>query len=199
LAAYYGMIAQIDHQVGRILALLEARGFSSETLVLFTADHGDYMGDHGMILKGPIHYESLVRVPLLVRGPGFVRGARVDDPVGTIDVAPTALRAAGLPIPKAMEGRPFGEGPREHVLTEDDILRGILAFRTLTTRRWRITRNERDPEGGELYDLQEDPGELVNRWADPARASVRSDLLAALDDVMRHDLGRTLPVVCQAG
>jgi len=199
LAAYYAMIAQIDHQVGRILAVLDARDLASETLVLFSADHGDYMGDHGMILKGPIHYEALVRVPLLVRGPGFAPGARIDDPVGTIDIAPTALRACGLPIPTALEGRPLGQGPREYILTEDDILRGILAFRTLTTRRWRVTRNERDPAGGELYDLHEDPGEFVNRWADPALVSVRSDLLATLDDVMRHDLGRTLPLVGQAG
>jgi arylsulfatase A-like enzyme len=199
LAAYYGMIAQIDHQVGRILAVLDARGLAKDTLVMFSADHGDYMGDHAMILKGPIHYEALVRVPLLVRGPGFAPGSRVDDPVGTVDLAPTALRACGVPIPAAVEGRPLGEKPREHILTEDDILRGILAFRTLTTRRWRMTRNVHDPNGSELYDLREDPGELVNRWADPALASVRSDLLVTLDDVMRHDLGRTLPVVCQAG
>jgi hypothetical protein len=85
------------------------------------------------------------------------------------------------------------------VLTEDDMIRGVLAFRTLTTRRWRLTRNENDPDGGELYDLAEDPGELVNRWKDPGLASVRSDLLATLDDVMRHDLGRDLPRVCEAG
>jgi hypothetical protein len=104
-----------------------------------------------------------------------------------------------LPIPATAEGRPIGERPREYVLTEDDILRGILAFRTLTTRHWRLTRNESDPNGSELYDLKEDPGELVNRWGDRSLASVRSDLLATLDDVMRHDLGRTLPLVCQAG
>ena len=55
------------------------------------------------------------------------------------------------------------------------------------------------PERGELYDLVDDPGELVNRWDDPALASRRSELLATLDDVMRHDLGRELPLVCQAG
>jgi arylsulfatase A-like enzyme len=199
LAAYYGMISQIDHAVGRILAALESRGQARETLVVFTADHGDYMGDHQMILKGPIHYEALLRVPLLVRGPGFAPGAVVDDPVGTIDLAPSVLSASGLALPAALEGRPIRGEPREHVLTEDDMIRGVLAFRTLTTRRWRLTRNERDPAGGELYDLADDPGELVNRWSDPALAATRSDLLATLDDVMRHDLGRVLPLVCQAG
>jgi arylsulfatase A-like enzyme len=123
----------------------------------------------------------------------------VDDPVGTIDVSPTVLGAAGVAVPSVVQGRPLLDGPREHVLTEDDMIRGVLAFRTLTTRRWRITRDENDPGGGELYDLGDDPGELANRWADPGLRSVRSDLLATLDDVMRHDLGRELPRVCEAG
>jgi arylsulfatase A-like enzyme len=199
LAAYYGMVSQIDHNVGRILATLDARGLADDTLVVFTADHGDYMGDHQMILKGPIHYEALIRVPLIVRGRGFPAGAVVDDPVGTIDVSPTVLGAAGVAVPSVVQGRPLLDGPREHVLTEDDMIRGVLAFRTLTTRRWRITRDENDPGGGELYDLGDDPGELANRWADPGLRSVRSDLLATLDDVMRHDLGRELPRVCEAG
>src|SRR2546425_538247 len=98
-----------------------------------------------------------------------------------------------------LEGRPLHDPPREHILTEDDMIRGALAFRTLTTRRYRLTRDEAQPERGELYDLGDDPGELVNRWSDPALATVRSDLLAMLDDVMRHDLARELPLVCQAG
>jgi arylsulfatase A-like enzyme len=199
LAGYYGMIAQLDHAVGRLLDALEARGMARDTLVVFTADHGDFMGDHQLMLKGPIHYEALIRVPLIVRGPGFAKGAVVADPVGTIDVAPTVLAACGLPVPADVEGRPLGVESRGWTLTEDDIMRGTLAFRTLTTRRHRLTRNEHDPNDGELYDLAEDPGELVNRWSDPGMRSVRTDLLALLDRVMRHDLGRELPLVCQAG
>jgi arylsulfatase A-like enzyme len=199
LAAYYGMISQIDHNIGRILTALERRGLAANTVVIFTADHGDYMGDHQMILKGPIHYEALIRVPLIVAGAGFAPGAIIDDPVGSIDVAPSVLRACDVPVPVAMEGRPLRDAPREHVLTEDDIIRGGLAFRTLTTKRYRITRDEHDAAGGELYDLADDPGELVNRWSDPSMASVRADLLATLDRVMRHDLARALPQVCEAG
>ena len=199
LAGYYGMIAQLDHHIGRVLAALAARGLADDTLVVFTGDHGDFMGDHQMMLKAPIHYEALIRVPLIVRGPGFAAGAIVDDPVGTIDLAPTVLRACGVAPPAGIEGRPLLDGPRELVLTEDDMIRGGFAFRTMTTRRYRITRDEAVPERGELYDLDDDPGELVNRWSDPALASRRSDLLATLDDVMRHDLGRELPLVCQAG
>jgi arylsulfatase A-like enzyme len=199
LAAYYGMIAQLDHAVGRVLDVLAARGLADQTLVVFTADHGDYMGDHQLMLKGPIHYEALIRVPLIVRGPGMTPGAVVTDPVGTIDVAPTVLRACGLPMPATIQGRPLDDGSREWALTEDDMIRGALAFRTLTTPRYRLTRAEHDAADGELYDLGDDPGELVNRWADPGMRRVRADLLALLDGVMRHDLGRDLPLVCQAG
>jgi len=199
LAHYYGMVAQLDHAIGRVVDALGRRGLAGDTLVVFTGDHGDFMGDHSMMLKAPIHYESLIRVPLIVRGPGIAPGVRMDDPVGTVDLAATALAACGVAVPPTMEGRPLLSGRRESVLTEDDMLRGSFAFRTLTTRRWRMTRDEVVPERGELYDLAEDPGELVNRWADPGLRGVRGDLLALLDDVMRHDLGRALPQVCQAG
>jgi len=107
------------------------------------------------------------------------------------------LRACELPKADAIEGRALLDGPREWVLTEDDILRGTMAFRTLTTPRYRITRNLHDPDGGELYDLADDPGELVNRWSDPACAGIRGDLLALLDQVARPDLARELPLVCR--
>jgi arylsulfatase A-like enzyme len=199
LAAYYGMVSQIDHAVGRILAALDARGVADRTLVVFTADHGDYLGDHQLMLKGPIHYEALVRVPLIVRGPGIPAGAVVDDPVGTIDLVPTVLKSCGAPVPAWVQGRQLLDGPREWALTEDDILRGSMAFRTLTTRRHRLTRSMHDADGGELYDLANDPGEVENRWNDPGARRTRDELLALLDTVMRNDLGRTLPVICQAG
>src|SRR4029453_4033869 len=126
-------------------------------------------------------------------------GARVDDPVGTVDVAATALAACGVAVPRTMEGRPLLDGAREYVLTEDDMLRGSFAFRTLTTRRYRMTRDEVVPERGELYDLAEDPGELVNRWADPGLRAVRRALPPLFDGVRRHAPGAELPQVCQAG
>ena len=197
--SYYGMIAQLDHHIGRVLDALAARGLAEDTLVLFTGDHGDFMGDHQMMLKAPIHYEALIRVPLIVHGPGFGVGESVDDPVGTIDIAPTVFDACGLPMPTHLQGRSLRARGREWALTEDDMLRGSFAFRTLTTGRYRLTRDQVVLERSELYDLADDPGELTNRWDDPALRAVRGDLLALLDDVMRHDLGRELPQVCQAG
>jgi arylsulfatase A-like enzyme len=193
-AGYYGMVAQLDHAIGRVLDTLEARGLADDTLVIVTTDHGEFMGEHQMIFKGPFGYDSLLRVPLLVRGPNVPVGNVVTDPVGTIDLAPTMLAAAGVDTPDWVEGRALLDGPREWVLTENDFsVVAWLPLRTITTERYKLHRYLEAPFG-ELYDLQEDPGELVNRFEDPAYASIRSDLLALCDDVMNHDVRRE-PIV----
>ena len=193
-AGYYGMVAQLDHAIGRVLDVLDERGLADDTLVIVTTDHGEFLGEHQMIFKGPFGYDSLLRVPLLVRGPNVPAGAVVTDPVGTIDLAPTMLTAAGVDVPDWMEGRRLLDGPREWVLSENDFsVVTWIPMRTLTTTRYKLHRYLELPVG-ELYDLQEDPGELVNRFDDPAYASVRSDLLALCDDVMNHDV-RKEPIV----
>ena len=86
IANYYGMISLIDHNVGRILIALQELGLADDTLVVYPTDHGDWLGDHGLILKGPMMYEGLLRVGLLARGPGVPAGKVVADPVSTLDV-----------------------------------------------------------------------------------------------------------------
>ncbi len=194
-AGYYGMVAQLDHAIGRVLDVLDEQGLAEDTLVIVTSDHGEFLGEHQMIFKGPFGYDSLLRVPLILRGPGVEAGKIAGDPVGTIDLAPTMLAAAGLDVPKWMEGRVLDDEPREHVLTENDFsIMRTLPMRTLTTTRYKLHRYLEAPWGDELYDLQEDPGELVNRFDDPAYAEVQSDLLVLLDDVMNYDVRRE-PVV----
>jgi arylsulfatase A-like enzyme len=181
-AAYYGMIGLIDSQVGRILATLESRQLAEDTLVVFTSDHGELLGDHMQMFKGPVHYEGLLRVPLIVRGGPFQPGAVIDDPVGLVDLAPTMARAAGLEMPEWMQGRPLLDGPREHVITENDHQAGFsLSLRTLTTRRYKVTRYVGREDVGELYDLQEDPHERVNLWGSPDHWRLQAELLAQLD------------------
>ena len=188
-AGYYGMVSQIDHQLGRLLALLDERGIADDTLVVLTSDHGEFLGHHQMIFKGPVHYDDLLRVPLVARGPGFVPGAVVDEPVGTIDVAPTLAAAAGLDRPAHFEGRPLLDGPREHVITENDFdIVFRMSLRTLTTRTHKVTVDRDHEAFGELYDLAEDPGERVNRWADSGYASLRSDLVAMLEDAVNQEV-----------
>ncbi|MDX6266786.1 MAG: hypothetical protein QOD70_1526, partial [Frankiales bacterium] len=106
-------------------------------------------------------------------------------------LAPTALQAAGIERPAWMEGRPLLDGPREHVLTENDHQMVIqLPLRTITTKRWKLTRYEATPEVGELYDLEDDPGEFTNRWDDPGAKATKDDLITLLDEVMNHDIRR---------
>jgi hypothetical protein len=94
IANYYGMIALIDHNVGRILAALDTYGLAENTLVVYSTDHGDWLGDHGLILKGPMAYEGLLRVGLLMRGPGIPRGKVVTHPAPLLRAAESHL---GLP------------------------------------------------------------------------------------------------------
>jgi arylsulfatase A-like enzyme len=191
-AGYFGMVSQIDRQIGRILAVLDERGIADDTLVIMTTDHGEFLGHHQMIFKGPLHYDDLLRVPLIVRGPGFDAGAVRDDPVGVIDLAPTALQAAGVAVPDGMEGAPLHDtSAREDVLTEDDFDIVVkISQRTITTRRHKLTNNLDVADGGVLYDLEDDPGELVNRWADPACKAVKEDLLARLTELTDRPVHR---------
>jgi arylsulfatase A-like enzyme len=189
-AGYYGMVAQLDHAIGRVLATLDETGQASDTLVVVTTDHGELLGDHQMLFKGPLHYDGLLRVPLIVRGPGVV-ASTVHEPVGLIDLAPTVLDLAGLPLPPTVEGRslkPFLTGTgghREWVLTENDHeMQMTVYLRTLSTARYVLTRYEAAPDVGELYDHDVDPGEFENRWDDPAYAAVQRELLALLADIV---------------
>jgi arylsulfatase A-like enzyme len=104
-AAYWAMVDLIDAQVGRLLDALEATGQSSNTIVVFTSDHGELLGDHGLYLKGPFFYEPSIRVPLIVAGPGVRRGARCSSLVELADLAPTLLEAAGLKRHPGMQSR----------------------------------------------------------------------------------------------
>src|SRR5690606_1274800 len=88
-ANYYGMISQIDHNVGRMLEALQQLGLAEDTLVVYTTDHGELLGNHGLYLKHPIPYEDLLRVNMIVRGPGVVAGHVVREPVSTLDLAAT--------------------------------------------------------------------------------------------------------------
>ena len=104
-ANYYGEIAFIDHGVGRILGRLEELGLAGNTLVLFTADHGELLGDHGLYLKGPTPYEGLLRVGLIAKGPGVQAGRVVADPVSTVDLAATFYDYAGIDCPDDIQSR----------------------------------------------------------------------------------------------
>jgi len=159
MAGYYDMVAQLDHAVGRVLRTLEETRQADDTLVIMTTDHGELLGDHQMLFKGPLHYDGLLCVPLIIAGAGTNAGRVVSAPVGTVDLVPTILELAHLPIPPHVDGgslRPFLTGAdarREWVLTENDHEMGMtLYLRTLTTEQYVLTRYETMGGIGELYD-----------------------------------------------
>jgi arylsulfatase A-like enzyme len=190
-AYYYSMVALIDTQIGRILSHLESSGRLNDTIIVFTTDHGELLGDHGLWLKGPFHYEELVRIPFIVAWPGgFPAGSRVDDLVSQVDVVPTILDAAGaaplapsiidgVSLLDLLRGRRLAKRPAVVVECVDDP--AGLRLKTVVTARYKLTHYH-GHEFGELYDLEEDPGEARNRWSDPAYAGARSELLGTLVD-----------------
>jgi len=182
LACYYGMVSLIDQEIGRILDTLDRLGLAENTLVVFSTDHGHLLGQHGLIAKGAFHYEDLIRVPMIARWPGHIPAGSVSTALQSqIDYAPTFLAAAGIPIPGLMQGNnrladwARGAG-RDWALVENRHNPTTVHLRTLVTDRFKLTVY-RDHDYGELFDLQNDPGELHNRWSDPDYASVKQDLL----------------------
>jgi arylsulfatase A-like enzyme len=195
-AAYYGMVALIDDSVRRMIEVLERRGLRQNTVILYVTDHGELLGDHGLILKGPLHYESLLRVPFVWNGPSHLAGGHtVGGLAGLIDLFPSILDLAGIPIPAGTQGKTLirqlrGESDRAHdqVYVENDADVLGLRLRTLVTERWKVTwtadrrstgQRFADQTYGEIYDLEEDPHEFVNLWdrCDPA---IRHDLVSRL-------------------
>ncbi len=157
-------------------------GIAENTLVIFTTDHGHFLGQHGLVAKGAFHYEDLIRIPMIARYPGYIPAGGVSQALQSqIDFVPTFLEAAGIAAPGSMQGRSrladwaHGEG-REWALVENRHNPTTVHLRTLVTERYKITVY-RDHDYGELFDLQADPQELHNRWADPGYAGVKQELL----------------------
>lgn len=205
----------IDEAVGRVLATLRARGLEDETDIIFTSDHGDLGGDHGLVFKGPYHVDALMRVPLIWRPApsAAIAPASVRAPVGNVALAPTFCAIAGIPVPAWMDGAPLPtsdgslEAKRcERIITTFDSNFAAVGMHLRTIYRdgyvcttyepsdseggdfplyWRLWRRgstvpRYDGTEGELYACDEDPHQQQNLWSDPARRSLRDELVADL-------------------
>lgn len=202
IADYYAMVSLVDDRVGRILAALEASGRASDTLVIFTSDHGEMLGDHAMVLKGPMMYECAVKVPLLVRWPGRVpEGVRCPGLVSWLDLTSTVLAAGGmtgaLPAAQGADLVPLARGEvdrlRDWALVEyrdsnfpadPPIHTTMLRHGDIKLVLWHGAPSTDRALEGELYDLSADPGELTNLWHDPAHAALRARMVEKLADVL---------------
>lgn len=203
-ANYYGMISMVDDGFGRIMDCLRQQGILDNTIVVFASDHGEYLGDHGLYLKGPMMYESVLRVGMVMAGPGIPQDQVIDQPVSTLDLAPTFMQWADVEPTQGLHGQSLlpliHEGAqREAARSEWRVHPARLGFpldlRVVRTERYKCTF-ELCSAAGELYDLQEDPYEMVNRFGDPAIRDVQEHLHAlmlarpgALRDTLAEPVG----------
>ena len=174
-AHYYAEVTHVDRQVGKLIAALEDVGVLDDTLIIYTSDHGDALGDHGLIFKS-FFYESMVRVPFIARGPGVVQGGRSDALIETTDVVATILTHLGRPLPSPCQSRPLQPLLADPSLEHRDAVFSYVEDRAMVrTGRWKLgLYGDGD---GELYELDDDPSELRNLFHEPAQAAVRTELL----------------------
>ena len=191
LAKQYGQITMIDDAVGEVLSVLDELGLKENTVICFLSDHGDYLGDHGLMLKGPMHYQSVIRVPFIWSDPvQRYQAGQVDSLGSVLDLAQTVLHRAGLEPYNGIQGDSMlplfeGEHRERQLLVETTtqypylVFDDIVSVTTMVDANWRLSVWQ-GCDWGELYNLADDPWELVNLWDDPDHASVRGHLMYQL-------------------
>ena len=186
--SYFASIAMVDREVGRILDEIDRLGRAEDTIVIFTSDHGDQLLEHGLNGKN-VFFEDSVRVPLMIRYPGHLKPGTRTNLAELIDLVPSLLEWAGVPVPPRVQGTNvmhereavFSENIIPEVITggKQDFYftpgKGIKDIRhpdakMVRTARWKL--NYYPGHGGELYDLKDDPGEMTNLFKDAARQPV---------------------------
>jgi arylsulfatase A-like enzyme len=192
-AYYYANVAMIDEKVGQLMDALETNGYGEDTVVIFASDHGEGLGDHGHIEKLAMYHE-VTRVPAIVWAPDRFEGGRtVEDLCQLMDLGPTVLELADVPVPESMEaesllpalrgeewtGRDyvFTEQPLDVGFMDDDMGTGFMMM--VRSDDWKLVHflNE---SYGQLFDLEADPDERENLWDDPDAADRKRELLATL-------------------
>lgn len=188
-AFYYGMITHIDDQIGRILTTLEERGMLKNTIILFTTDHGEMLGDHHLMFKGTA-YDAVTSVPVMITqpdspAPGAVRNLLAN----SVDIVPTVLDLLGIPVPDGVQGHSLVPALRD---TSFEVRDAVLIEhggprRTVRTKGALLTWHGRG-QRGELYDLHEDPHCLKNLWDRPDKATLQREMLDTLIHLMANNL-----------
>jgi arylsulfatase A-like enzyme len=193
LAEYYALVTSLDDQLARLLACLDERGIAEDTLVVFTADHGEQLGSQGRYRKG-YPFEESVGVPLVVRYPRAVEGGRtLDCPVTLLDLMPTILSYADAPLPPTLEGESLvellgGESTVPHpdgVYLQHD-LPFDSAWRALRTERY-VLVVDRDLRVRCLFDLERDPYQRENLAGRDEVTDLQAELFESfIDAAERH-------------
>ena len=193
-AIYYGMISFMDHWIGQTLDALEQAGQLNQTLIVFTSDHGHFLGQHGLVAKGPFHYEDVIRVPMIAAWADRLPAGQASESVQSlVDLAPTFAGAAGLTLPAWMQGIDrldewAGKSPCERpwAIVENHHDGAAVHLRTYVSQRYKLTIYRGQP-WGELFDLRDDPEELHNRFDDPAYRDIRA---LVMQEMLQAELER---------
>ncbi len=190
LALYYGLVSQIDHNIGRLLQELEDLGLMDNTVVVYTADHGEMMAEHRSWTKGLTGYDATIRVPMLIRYPeAFKGGMRTDKLACSIDLLPTLLDLAGLEIPVNVQGKSLrlsnieSETWREYAFSEigQSSQNCVLTVRS-RTHKYVLFRKGGETVYEQFFDLRADPWEMENHLTDPTCSEVLDRHKQALAD-----------------
>jgi arylsulfatase len=213
LASYYGLVTHVDDRMGRIITRLKELGLYDDALIIFTSDHGAMMGEHGFIEKWGHMYEPVVRIPLMVKLPKSVNaGTRKDTFVEIIDLLPTVLDAAEIPVPDNVQGKSLlpvcrGEAAVHRTEAFSSYFCGSIHVEPalmVRTPDWKLTVYPEQESihdrlygdhylkyssffdgpvvGGELYDMKNDPYEQNNLFDDPKYADKQAELTAKLQE-----------------
>ncbi len=187
-AAYYGLITYLDDKIGRLLGALDEQGLAENTAVVYTSDHGESLGEHGLWRKMNF-YEQSARVPLQVRWPGAIEGGRrFDVAVSLVDLTATILDMSGLPLDRRRFWQPDGDSllplmRGEGTTWKDEAFVEHLAHGTDRARamvrrgNWKLSYGHGTPPEVELYDLSSDPGEFMNLAGNPEHRETEEELV----------------------
>jgi len=182
-AYYYGMISENDKYIGLILDELKAQGLEDRTVVVFNADHGEMLGDHGLLFKGSYMYDGVTHTPLIVKAPGKLAPSTVVEGLAEeVDVMPTLLDLLGISPPLGVQGKslvPLAKNPKAR--HKDAVFSEFPTIKMARTRDWKLVHYTK-AKHGELYDLKQDPHELTNLYDDPKYATRRAEMTGVLAD-----------------
>jgi arylsulfatase A-like enzyme len=176
LAYYYGLVSQIDHNIGRVLKELDRLGLANNTAVVYTADHGEMMSEHGAWTKGRQGYDATVRVPLMLRCPGVIpAGGRRQEPACSIDLLPTLLELTDQPIPTNVQGKSLvapakGQAGawRDTIFSEiGNSLENMTVIARTANTKYVVYRQNSKVAYEQLFDLDKDPWEMKNEIHNP--------------------------------
>ncbi|NQV34138.1 MAG: sulfatase-like hydrolase/transferase, partial [Phycisphaeraceae bacterium] len=186
-AVHFGMATLVDDELSKVIDALKRTGQYNNTLIMYTTDHGDYLGNHGFHSKGFPAFEEVYNVPLIVKNPAQIRaGRRSSDLISLVDLAPTVLAMADCRIPSVMEGLDQSEAwqgqaepVRDCLVIENRPIPSGFYQQMLVTRQHKLVAYM-DTVQGELYDLHKDPNQYENLWNRPAFEALKREMLIQL-------------------